>query len=111
MAPELWDDGLQNERTRLAWVRTATTLAAGGLGAAGLALRGRPEPLLAAAFALAALFGGILLARTGVRYLRVQRSLHEGLPLDHRADALLAWLGVLAVAAGAVVFVIVRLPW
>ncbi|MDF5752367.1 DUF202 domain-containing protein [Spongiactinospora sp. TRM90649] len=110
MSPEPWDPGLQSERTRLAWVRTATALAAGGLGAGGAALRGGLPPLPAAAFVLAALFGGILLSRTGVRYLRVQRALHEGRPLDHRADALLAWLGVMAVAVGAIMFVITRLP-
>ncbi|MFI0418475.1 DUF202 domain-containing protein [Spongiactinospora sp. 9N601] len=105
MPRPLWDEGLQSERTRLAWVRTATVLAAGGLGAAGMVLRSGANPLSVAAFVLATLFGGVLLARTGVRYRRVQRALHEGRPLDHRADAVLAWYGVLAVAAGAAVFV------
>ncbi|MEU0565584.1 DUF202 domain-containing protein, partial [Nonomuraea sp. NPDC005983] len=39
MSDEIWDPGLQSERTRLAWVRTAVALSTGGLGAAGLSLR------------------------------------------------------------------------
>ncbi|MDP9866816.1 MULTISPECIES: DUF202 domain-containing protein [Streptosporangium] len=107
MSP-LWDEGLQNERTRLAWVRTAAVLAVSGLGAAGTGLRIGVPPVIVAPFALAALCGALLLARTGVRYQRVQRALHGGAPLDERADAVIAWLGTLAVAAGAVLFVLVR---
>ncbi|MGW0479576.1 DUF202 domain-containing protein [Nonomuraea sp. NPDC003214] len=106
MSEEIWDRGLQSERTRLAWVRTAVTLATGGLGATGLAARaGLPLPALAA-FALAALCGAVLLIRTRVRFRRVQQALHGGRPLDNGADALLAWLGTLAVVAGALTFVI-----
>lgn len=104
----LWDKGLQNERTRLAWVRTATLLAVTALGAGGIALRGGTSPIIVIPFGLAALCGGLLLARTGVRYQRVQRALHEGRPLDDWADALFAWLGTLAVAAGAITFVLTR---
>ncbi|MGI5272782.1 DUF202 domain-containing protein [Nonomuraea sp. CA-218870] len=103
---EIWDEGLQSERTRLAWVRTAVALATGGLGAAGLATRaGLPLPAVAA-FAVAALCGGILLIRTGTRFRRVQEALHGGRPLGHQADAVFAWLGTLAVVAGALVFVL-----
>ncbi|MFB4288080.1 DUF202 domain-containing protein [Nonomuraea sp. ATR24] len=106
MSEEIWDRGLQSERTRLAWVRTAVTLATGGLGATGLAARaGLPLPALAA-FALAVLCGAVLLIRTHVRFRRVQQALHGGHPLDNGADALLAWLGTLAVVAGALTFVI-----
>ncbi|GIH79582.1 DUF202 domain-containing protein [Planobispora longispora] len=106
---ELWDEGLQSERTRLAWVRTATMLAVSGLGAGGVALRtGGVHPLVAVPFALAALCGALLLARTGVRYHRVQDALHGGRPLDERADALLAWLGSLAVVTGSLAFVVLR---
>jgi len=107
MSQEIWDRGLQSERTRLAWVRTAVALATGGLGATGLGVRlGLPPPGVAA-FALAALFGAILLIRTKARFRRVQEALHGGGPLDARPDALLAWLGTLAVVGGAVAFVIV----
>jgi putative membrane protein len=103
---EIWDRGLQSERTRLAWVRTAVMLATGGLGAVALAVRAElPDPVSVAS-ALAALCGGVLLIRTGTRFRRVQEALHGGAPLDHRADALLAWLGTLAVVVASFVFVL-----
>ncbi|NUR90034.1 MAG: DUF202 domain-containing protein [Nonomuraea sp.] len=106
MSSEIWDPGLQSERTRLAWVRTAVALSTSGLGGGGLALRHAlplPIPLL---FALATLCGGILLVRTGVRFRRVQVALHGGEPLDHGMDVLLAWIGTLGVVAGAAGFVV-----
>ncbi len=106
MSQEIWDQGLQSERTRLAWVRTAVALATGGLGGSGLAL-GAALPLPAVAgFALAALCGAVLLIRTGARFRSVQRALHGGTPLNNGMDALLAWLGTLALVAGALVFVL-----
>ncbi|MER7208558.1 DUF202 domain-containing protein [Streptosporangium sp. NPDC000239] len=104
----IWDEGLQNERTRLAWVRTAAVQAVGGLGAGGVALRAGVPPAAVTPFFLSAAAGALLLARTGVRYRRVQRALHEGSPLDVRVDALVAWLGTMAAALGAAVFVVVR---
>ncbi|MFI7614735.1 DUF202 domain-containing protein [Nonomuraea terrae] len=103
---EVWDRGLQSERTRLAWVRTAVALSTAGLGAAGLSLRhGLPE-IGAAGFALAALCGGVLLIRTRLRFRRVQEALHAGRPLDDDLDARFAWLGTLCLVAGAFTFVL-----
>ncbi|GAA3798729.1 hypothetical protein GCM10022226_17620 [Sphaerisporangium flaviroseum] len=98
--------GLHLERTLLAWTRTAATLAAAGLAGAGLAGRHSAGGAVLLPFVLAALCGAVLLARSGVRHRHVEGLLRDGLPLDIRADALLAWLGVLAVAAGALVFVL-----
>ncbi|GGS70596.1 DUF202 domain-containing protein [Nonomuraea spiralis] len=106
MSQEIWDQGLQSERTRLAWVRTAVALATGGLGAAGLAVRHGLPVLAVAGFALAALCGAVLLIRTGVRFRRVQEALHGGRPIDAGLDALFAWLGTLSVVIGAVTFVL-----
>ncbi|WP_219460269.1 DUF202 domain-containing protein [Nonomuraea rhizosphaerae] len=106
-AGEIWDPGLQSERTRLAWVRTAVALATGGLGAVGLSFRHGLPPAAVLAFAPAALCGAALLLRTGRRFHRVQEALHGGRPVDSGADALLAWLGTLSVVAGALVFVMV----
>ncbi|MFC4531711.1 DUF202 domain-containing protein [Sphaerisporangium dianthi] len=108
-AAEPGEAGLHSERTLLAWVRTATALAAGGLGAAGIAGRHTGSGLAAAPFVLAALFGAVLLARTRARHRRVERAIREGLPLDDGADAVLAWLGALALASGAVAFVLTAL--
>ncbi|GAA3088614.1 DUF202 domain-containing protein [Streptosporangium carneum] len=104
----IWDEGLQNERTRLAWVRTAAVMAVGGLGAGGVVLRAGVSPVAVIPFALASASGALLLARTGVRYRHVQRALHEGDPLDDRADAVIAWLGTIAVVLGAAAFVLIR---
>ncbi|WP_433500603.1 DUF202 domain-containing protein [Sphaerimonospora sp. CA-214678] len=100
------DKGLQSERTRLAWVRTAALLAAGALGAAGVALSHGAPVWVATPFALAALIGAVLLLRTGVRFRRVQRALRDGHPLDVTADARLVWLGTLALVVGALAVVI-----
>ncbi|MEV5407731.1 DUF202 domain-containing protein [Thermopolyspora sp. NPDC052614] len=107
MPPErVWDEGLQSERTRLAWARTAATLAVGGLGATKIALGVDIHGFAVVMFALAALCGGVLLARTGVRFRKVQQALHANRPLDGQADAVLAWLGVMAVAGGSFAVVV-----
>ncbi len=101
-----WDPGLQSERTRLAWVRSATALATFGLGGAGVVARDSGHPAAVACFGVAALLGAVLLARTGIRFRRVQEALHGERPLEHGGDALIAWFGVLAAIAGALVYVI-----
>lgn len=102
---EIWDQGLQSERTRMAWVRTAVALSTGGLAATGLAVRYSLPVLAVAGFAMAALCGGVLLIRTRLRYRRVQAALHAGRPLNAQVDAVFAWLGTLSVVAGAFTFV------
>ncbi|HEY9521865.1 MAG TPA: DUF202 domain-containing protein [Thermopolyspora sp.] len=99
----IWDSGLQSERTRLAWVRTATTLAAGGLAGGGLALRSGAPALAIIGFCLAAGCGAVLLARTGIRYDRIQRALHAHRALNQHADAVIAWIGTLAAACSGLV--------
>lgn len=102
---EIWDRGLQSERTRLAWVRMAVALSTGGLGAAGVSFRHGLPALAIAGFAVSALCGGVLLIRTRVRFRQVQAALHAGRPLDAGLDAVFAWLGTLSVVAGALTFV------
>ncbi|GGO18674.1 hypothetical protein GCM10010116_37580 [Microbispora rosea subsp. aerata] len=97
--------GLHGERTRLAWVRTAVTMAGSGVAAAGISVR-QDLPALAVLFAAAALAGAVLLLRTGVRHRRLERALRQGRPLDDRMDARIAWAGALAVAAAALVMVL-----
>lgn len=102
---ESWDPGLQSERTRLAWVRTASVLSTGGLAAAGLVARHGGVPAAVVLFLAAALLGASLLVRTGIRFRAVQLSLHGGTPLDPGPDALIALAGVLAVVAGGLCYV------
>ncbi|WP_214107041.1 DUF202 domain-containing protein [Acrocarpospora catenulata] len=99
-------DGLARERTRLAWVRTGAILATIALGVGGTGLRGGGGPVGAVLLGLGALAGAVLLARTGLRDLRVRQAVAEGLPLDHRTDALIAWLGTLAVVGGSAAFLL-----
>ncbi|GAB1822446.1 DUF202 domain-containing protein [Herbidospora sp. RD11066] len=106
MSGESWDPGLQSERTRLAWVRSAAALATFGLGGAGVVARASGHPVAIALFGVAALLGAVLLARTGQRFRRVQEALHEKRPLEHGGDALIVWIGVLAAVAGALVYVV-----
>ena len=106
MSDGIWDPGLQSERTRLAWVRTAVALSSGGLGAMGLSARHGLPLAVVAAFVPAALCGAALLLRTGIRFRRVQEALHGGRPVDAGLDALFAWLGTLSVVGGALAFVL-----
>lgn len=101
-----WDPGLQSERTRLAWVRTATALATFGLGGAGVVARDSGPVVAVAFFGVAALLGAVTLLRTGRRFRRVQEALHEQRPFEHGGDALTLWFGVLAAVAGGFVFVV-----
>ncbi|MFF4774282.1 DUF202 domain-containing protein [Microtetraspora fusca] len=101
-----WDPGLQNERTRLAWVRTAVALCSLSLVATGVTVRHGMGGVELAAFSFGALCGTALLVRVGARFRRLQRALHLGHPLNFMTDALLAWWGVLAVVAGAAIFVL-----
>ncbi|MEU4227981.1 DUF202 domain-containing protein [Nonomuraea sp. NPDC026600] len=106
MSDEIWDPGLQSERTRLAWVRTAVALSSGGLGAMGLSARHGLPPAAIAAFVPAAFCGAVLLLRTRIRFRRVQEALHGGRSVDAGLDALFAWLGTFSVVAGALAFVL-----
>ncbi|WP_030454245.1 YidH family protein [Herbidospora cretacea] len=106
MSAESWDPGLQSERTRLAWVRTATALATLGLGGAGVTARSSGHPVAVVFFGVAALLGAVTLLRTGRRFRQVQEALHQERPFEHGGDALTLWFGVLAAVLGGFVFVL-----
>jgi len=97
-------DHLANERTFLAWVRTALGLVGLGvllerLGAGGEAIR------VAAGVAFIA-FGGLSLIYAVGRYLRVAKNLERGMfPIAIRGPIVVAF-GALLVTAGAMLYVL-----
>jgi putative membrane protein len=98
-------DHLANERTFLAWVRTALGLVGLGVLLERLGLGGDERTTVAAGVAFIS-FGGLTLVYSLGRYLRVARHLQQGkFPVAMRGPLAIA-LGALLIAAGALVYVI-----
>ncbi|GAA4885936.1 YidH family protein [Saccharopolyspora cebuensis] len=93
---------LANERTFLAWIRTALALMAAGVGVEALnAVSPAPEPLRTA-LAVLLLLGGVLCAATAfTRWMNTERALRRGgpLPAPRLAPVLGYGLGVIGLAA------------
>ena len=115
-APMVWDlvenidstarDHLANERTFLAWVRTALGLV--GLGVLLERLGAGGDQVIAVAAGIGFIsFGGLSLIYAVSRYLWVAKNLERGMfPVAIRGPVLIA-LGALLVAGGAMVYVLV----
>ncbi|MDO5683047.1 MAG: DUF202 domain-containing protein [Propionibacteriaceae bacterium] len=103
MSDEVWDAGLQLERTRLAWQRTSLAMMSAGLIIARIV--GHHEIGLGVVIAAAVV---IIAGATGVastrRYRRTNRHLHDDAPLTGGVVHLLMTLAFLVVAAGGVTF-------
>ncbi|MDA3626511.1 DUF202 domain-containing protein [Saccharopolyspora sp. WRP15-2] len=99
---------LANERTFLAWIRTALALMAGGVGLEALnAVVDRPNPLRTA-LAVMLLLAGVLCSATAfARWMSTERALRQGrpLPAPRFAPVLGYGLGVIGVAACVLLFV------
>lgn len=94
MSGPLWDPGVQNERTALAWQRTALALLAGALLTARIAATDSPAVGLALAVVALAVAPGLLLAAR-YRYARCARALHATRPVgDGRLPATAAALAI-----------------
>jgi uncharacterized membrane protein YidH (DUF202 family) len=91
----LWDRGLQNERTSLAWARSTLALLGGGLVLARVAYAA--QPVLGGLLAFGSLaIAGWILQRAARRYRRSATLLERGGPLpDGRLPAALSLLAVL----------------
>jgi putative membrane protein len=112
MAPDIIEnrdstarDHLANERTFLAWVRTALGLV--GLGVLLERLGAGSDHRVAVAAGVGFItFGGLTLMYSVSRYLWVARNLERGMfPVAIRGPVVIA-LGALLVAAGALVYVL-----
>ena len=99
------DQGVQNERTSLAWVRTALGLAGAALLAGRLAMIRHTPWAVGAAVAAAVLAAGVL-GWSHDRYRRAARLVREERPVDHALPALLLTLAVALVGVLAVVLIL-----
>ncbi|MBW2507617.1 MAG: DUF202 domain-containing protein [Deltaproteobacteria bacterium] len=98
-------DHLANERTFLAWVRTALGLV--GLGVLLERLGAGSDQTIAVAAGVGFIsFGGLTMIYSVSRYVRVARNLERGMfPVALRGPVFIA-LGALLVAGGALVYVL-----
>jgi putative membrane protein len=97
---------LANERTFLAWIRTALAVIATAVAADTLMVTVWPAPLRKAIVVLLLLGGTALSAGAGFRWLGVERALRQETPLPLSSLAPILVLVVLFGAAGALGFVI-----
>lgn len=99
-------DHLANERTFLAWVRTALGLVGLGVLLERLGAGSNQEIAMAAGVAFIS-FGGLTMIYSVSRYVRVARHLERGMfPVAIRGPIMIT-LGALLVAGGALVYVLV----
>jgi putative membrane protein len=84
---------LANERTALAWIRTALALVAGGVGLTSVRAVADLPGFLDVVAAVACVAGGAVAVRSVVGWQAHERALRLGLPL--RAPRSLAWLALL----------------
>jgi len=94
---------LSNERTALAWVRTALALIAGGVALTSLASLANLPRMLDVIATFACLSGGLLAVRAAFGWARVERSLRVGkhLPAPHALGVLAVVVAVLAILLAA----------
>jgi putative membrane protein len=98
-------DHLANERTFLAWIRTALGLVGLGVLLERLGAGNGQTIAMAAGVGFIA-FGGLTLIYAVSRYLRVAKNLERGLfPVAIRGPILIAF-GALLVAGGAMIYVL-----
>jgi len=90
---------MANERTALAWARTALAMVAGGVGLMSVApLTGAVE-LSRVISAVLSLLGGLLAVSSVLGWMRRERALRTGRPLP--GPVVLPWVaGVIVVLAG-----------
>jgi putative membrane protein len=89
---------LANERTLLAWLRTALALVVAGIAVTALAELGEPARFVQATSALAFLAGGAT-ALVGLRqWARAETAMRHGQALPSAAGVIVVVAGVLALA-------------
>lgn len=98
---------LANERTFLAWMRTALAFIAGGVALEALPIDTVPEDLRNAGALVALCLGIVLAAGAAFRWLRIERAMREQRPLP--APAIVPALSVGAIVVAVVLLLLVLL--
>lgn len=99
---------LANERTFLAWIRTALALMAGAIALEAFAMDAFNPQIHKLLVVTLLLLGILLSAMASIRWLQVERALRNRMPLPIPLLIPLLSLGGSAVTAGLVVFVVLR---
>jgi len=92
---EVFDTGLQHERTSLAWERTAISMMLAGLLLSRFAAV-EEFWLLAAGGMVQVVFGAVLLVWSGVHYEELHGALRRGTDVVHPSAA--RWVGLATIA-------------
>jgi uncharacterized membrane protein YidH (DUF202 family) len=103
-APQVWDEGLQNERTTLAWGRSTLALLGCALLVARLATKVHPTVGVALA-AAALILAGTVARVTSARYHRASAALSAGRPLPDGKLAALTTALLLLIGVGSVALI------
>ncbi|WP_327678365.1 YidH family protein [Kitasatospora sp. NBC_00458] len=90
---------LANERTFLAWIRTALGLLAGGIAVDQLTPDVAPAPLRVTLAVVCALGGAVLGATAYRRWTKVETAMRTGAPLPRTPTLLVLSVGVALIAA------------
>ncbi|MGY4543987.1 putative membrane protein [Arthrobacter sp. UYNi723] len=98
---------LANERTFLAWVRTALAFLAGGLALEAFAVEAFPEPLRKALAVLLVAIGMLISAGAAVRWVSIESSMRHGKPLP--LPLIVPLLGLGGAVTAAVVITLIAL--
>ena len=98
---------LANERTFLAWIRTALALVAGGIGLEAFVPRLAVPGLRQVLAVSLVLLGSAVSATAWTRWVRTQRAMRVGAPLPALRLAPLLALGIAVVALVTVVLLVV----
>ena len=97
---------LANERTFLAWIRTALALMAGGIGIDMFRIGDLPEARQTLLTCMLLVAGTLLALGAGLRWWRVETALRHGRPLP--VSPMLPLVGIL-VATGAVLVTVLMI--
>jgi len=91
---------LANERTMLAWLRTALALIAGGVAVETFALNLQPQWLPGVIGLVAVILGAVIAVAGYLHWGRVQQAMRRGRPLPTQYAAPMITVGIVIISVG-----------